>query len=110
MGISARINSLNKTPKQGSPAVSRKAHTRIPVSGYELKLSITEDGIVQEGKGIVYCLSKDGDFIPTLMSDGRGVLHKVVRSVDRKDIPTSGIASRIGSTPAGPEYIDGPTE
>lgn len=109
-GISQRINSTNRTPKQGSPAISSKAQTRISPSGYELKLSITPEGIVQEGKGVVYCSTAAGDFIPTLMSDGRGVLHKVVRSVDRKDIPTKGISASYGATGTGPEYIDGPTE
>ncbi|HAT63291.1 MAG TPA: hypothetical protein DCS66_01650 [Flavobacteriaceae bacterium] len=111
MAFSKKIRPRFIAPKQGSMPLNNKSHRVIPVQGYGRKLSITEEGIVQENKGVVFMTRAETDeyedFLPVLMLDKNDVLHKVVRSVDVNDIPIAGIVGNLGFTDG--DEVDGPT-
>ena len=105
MAFSKKIRPRFIAPKQGSMPLNNKSHRVIPVQGYGRKLSITEEGIVQENKGVVFMTVESGEFLPVLMVDKNDVLHKVVRSVDVNDVPIAGIVGNLGFGGG----VDGPT-
>ena len=86
--INKKYRSANNPPQQGSPHLSRNGV--IPVSGYENKLHITNDGIVQQNGGKIYYTNAAGEFSPVVMTDSYDVLQNVVRKLPVSQLTTVG--------------------